>query len=52
MSEMAQSRRFVQATSTSASRSIPGVYRRPSERSKRAMNGHEQLQQIFDNGIG
>jgi hypothetical protein len=47
---LGQSRRFAQATSTSASPSTPDVFRRRSERSK--MNGHEELQQIFDNGIG
>jgi hypothetical protein len=43
MSLLGQSRRFVQATSTSASPSIPDVFRRRSERSKRANSGHDAV---------
>jgi hypothetical protein len=44
---LGQSRRFEHATSTSASPSIPDIFRRRSERSKRATSGHtSQLPQI------
>jgi hypothetical protein len=48
MAGLGQSRHFVQATSTSASPSIPDVFRRRSERSKWAISGSDHWSTMFD----
>src|SRR5438093_5043460 len=50
MTAMGQSRRFAHAPTTSASPSTPDVFRRRSERSKRARSRSRQLS--FDQPIG